>query len=86
MKKVYIVRLSEDGVQNEVFTNVKALYNYLEHERSSYIEKAETVGYESKKYSYQNLVNCLKRQSSVGIYYGNYCIIQIITANINTKF
>lgn len=86
MKKVYIIRLSEDGVVNEVFTNVKALYNFLEQECTSYIEKADTLGYESKKYSYQNLVNCLKRQNYLTIYCGNYCSIEIITANVNTKF
>lgn len=85
MKKVFIVRLSEDGVCNEVFTNVKALYNYIVSQTTY---KPQVIGFGCKddlKFSYTNLVKELKNKSWGCSIYCDDSSIEIIGAVITSK-
>lgn len=91
MKAVYIVELSEDGLDIYTYSNIKALYNGLNE--ISY--KKETIGFGDNvvNYSYANLVKQLRKSSQGGKYYekafvGNkngYATITITQLPIKTK-
>jgi len=75
---IYTVYLSEDGLYNKVFTNVKCMFNSIE--KIGY----EPIKVEELKYSYANLVKALNDSSKNGTLYKrvdveceNYSSIQI---------
>ena len=91
MKSVYIVELSEDGLDIYVYSNIKALYNGLNE--ISYQKETIGLGDDVVKYSYANLVKQLRKSSQGGKYYerafiGNnsgYANITITQTPIKTK-
>jgi hypothetical protein len=81
--KIYSVRLSEDGTQTEVYTNIKALYAGIH--RTGYEPQTLTlVDYDASdinkyrfqdvKYSYANLAKAIKNSSNNGHYYARVTI------------
>lgn len=91
MKAIYVIELSEDGLDINAYSNIKALYNGLTE--TNY--KTETVDYlgEIVKFSYANLVKMLRKSGQDGKYYekvyvGNksgYATITITQLPIKTK-
>lgn len=91
MKAVYVVELSEDGLDIYTYSNIKALYNGLNE--ISYNKGTIGLGDDVVKYSYANLVKALRKSSQDGKYYekayiGNnqgYASITITQLPIKTK-
>jgi len=67
MKTIFVVQLSEDGLDRQVYSNVKSLYNGILD--TGY--NCETVRYvnNSIKFSYANLVKMIKLSKNEGKYY-----------------
>jgi hypothetical protein len=91
MKSVYVVELSEDGLDIYTYSNIKALYNGLNE--VSYNKETIGIGDDAVKYSYANLVKALRKSGEDGRYYerahvGNkngYATISITQLPIKTK-
>lgn len=80
MANLFIVRLSEDGVSERIFTNVKVLYKEFSNV-SSY--KGITIGYgceDDKAFSYNNLVKAVKENHNVNVMCEGGSNIEIIRA------
>jgi len=56
--KIYSVYLSEDGLMLDVFTNVKALYEYIK--RLDYSQDVIHVNGKQRKFNYKSLCDALK--------------------------
>jgi hypothetical protein len=85
MKKVFMVRFSQDGVSPRVFTNVKALYNFLAN-------PCDVGEYEPKNingdypFSYANILKALKdREWGFRVNAFEYGEIEIITGWLVSK-
>jgi len=72
MKAIFVVELSEDGLDRQVYSNVKSLYNGLLD--TGYT--CETIRYinDSVKFSYINLVKMIKLSRNEGKYYAKVYI------------
>ena len=93
--KIYTIRMSEDGLDINCFTNVKALYKGILD--TQYIRENEdfNIGLygESIKFNYPNLVKKLNASSQNGKYYGRTFVndingnvkIEIQEMNIKSK-
>jgi hypothetical protein len=91
MKAIFVVELSEDGLDSIAYSNIKALYNGLTE--TGY--KTETIRYVNHevKFSYPNLVKMIKesRQNDkyyAQVYIGNnsgYATMTITELPIKTK-
>lgn len=67
MKTVFVVRLSEDGVMPEVFTNVKAIHSALElmEKEKTYIKDTlDNYPEPDAKYSYSNLCKIIRKRQA----------------------
>lgn len=86
MKKVFIVNFSHDGISEFIFTNVKALYDFIMN--TSYTPKV--IGYDiagDLKFTYSNLVKELKNKNyDCIITCENGNSIQIIISKILSKY
>jgi hypothetical protein len=63
MKKAYLIRMSEDGNDRYIFTNVKALFNRINElgYSANYIcEIDQNHNWVNLKFTYSNLVKALK--------------------------
>lgn len=69
MKAIFVVELSEDGLDRQVYSNVKSLYNGLLD--TGYT--CETIN-DSVKFSYANLVKMIKLSRNEGKYYAKVYI------------
>jgi hypothetical protein len=95
MKKAYLIRMSEDGNDRYVYTNIKALYNGI-------IDTGYDVNYISLsrmtngrfelydiKLTYANLVNELKKTTNLHLYKetenSGYGSLEIQEVSIKTK-
>lgn len=83
--KIYTIYLSEDGLQTECYTNIKALYNGIME--TGYINGGEQVGFytESVKFNYANLVKKLKESTQNNKYYANVQILEGTETKIYIK-
>lgn len=72
MKSIYVAQLSEDGLDKQVYSNIKSLYNGVLE--TGY--KCETIRYinDSVKFNYSNLVKMVKKSQNDGRYYANVYI------------
>lgn len=72
MKTIFVVQLSEDGLDMQVYSNVKSLYNGMLDTGYS----CETIRYinDSVKFSYANLVKMIKLSRNNDKYYANVYI------------
>ena len=71
MKKAYLIRMSEDGNDRYIFTNVKALYNRineLSYETNYICDTNENTEWVNLKFTYSNLVKSLKNKFITSIY------------------
>ena len=71
MKKAYLIRMSEDGNDRYIFTNIKALYNRINelgYETNYICDINENREWVNLKFTYSNLVKFLKNNSSIHIY------------------
>lgn len=62
--KIYTLELSEDGLANTCFTNVKAIHTWMVNKLDAYTP----IGIEEWTYSYENLVWAIKQQEKSGFY------------------
>jgi hypothetical protein len=82
MKKLFIVRLSEDGVQRVCFTNVKAVHNYVCNLK--YYVPSDIDG--DGKYTYARLVQSLQGGYGCIIYCEGHETIEIIEAVLMSSY
>lgn len=73
MKKAYLIKMSEDGNDRYIFTNVKALFNRineLSYSANYICELDNNNKWINTKFTYSNLVKALKNGNgySVDIY------------------
>jgi uncharacterized protein YccT (UPF0319 family) len=72
MKKAYLINMSEDGNCQYVFTNIKAMYEYI-HNSNLYsvdvieVFHASTMSYTLHKLNYNNLNSLLKKNKAYSI-------------------
>ena len=91
--KIYTIRMSEDGLDINCFTNVKALYKGILDTQYVTENDSATIGYEGKvKFSYPNLVKELNKNSQNKKYYSRAYIncensnsLEIQEMNIKSK-
>jgi hypothetical protein len=79
--KIYSLLLSEDGLNHDVYTNVKAMFNGIEKLGDGYmptiISMYDRKANEGKgarlelKYSYANLVKAIRISTTEGKYYAH---------------
>ena len=79
--KIYSLLLSEDGLNHDVYTNVKAMFNGIEELGDGYMPTIISVhdrkANEGKgawlklKYSYANLVKAIRISTTEGKYYAS---------------
>jgi hypothetical protein len=92
--KIYTIRMSEDGLDINCFTNIKALYNGIL--QTGYVTENDnaTLGYYGGliKFNYPNLVKELNKNSQNKKYYSRAYIncennnsLEIQEMNINSK-
>ena len=83
-KRVFVVRLSEDGVTDLGFRNVKALFNYLTSLKSKrYIP---VTIFDKIPYSYEALVNKCKEYDRFNIDCENNFHLEIARITLTSKF
>lgn len=71
MKKAYLIKMSEDGNDRYVFTNVKALFNRineLEYNSNFICDLDENRKWINLKFTYSNLVKALKKNTWITIH------------------
>ena len=71
MKKAYLIRMSEDGNDKYVFTNVKALFtriNELNYSANYICDLDDNNKWVNFKFTYANLVKALKKGYITSIY------------------
>lgn len=95
MKKAYIIRMSEDGNDCYVYTNIKALHNGIINTGYdvNYISLSRTTNGRFELYdlklTYANLVSELKKTASLHLYKETECSgygsLEIQEVSIKTK-
>jgi len=93
MKKAYIIRMSEDGNDQFVYTNIKVLFNGIIETgydvQYIMIYNPDTRTSTDLKFTYSNLVKALKNRSVSWLYKevngGGYGSLEIQEVSIRTK-